>query len=119
MKTSTERIRTTHVGSLPRPESIKALLRARLGGQPLDAAQLAACVAEAVKAVVRQQAEVGLDVISDGEMGKTSFLAYAEERLTGFVAMTAENLGVPSSNVGGPWARRIDTRRGWRGVPEY
>jgi 5-methyltetrahydropteroyltriglutamate--homocysteine methyltransferase len=84
MKTSTDRILTTHVGSLPRPEGIKALLRARLGGQPLDEAQLAARVAEAVSAVVRQQAEVGLDVISDGEMGKTSFLAYAEERLTGF-----------------------------------
>ena len=53
MKTSTERILTTHVGSLPRPESIKALLRARLSGQPLNEDQLAACVAEAVAAVVR------------------------------------------------------------------
>jgi 5-methyltetrahydropteroyltriglutamate--homocysteine methyltransferase len=53
MKTSAERILTTHVGSLPRPESIKALLRARLGGQPLDESQLATCVAEAVTAVVR------------------------------------------------------------------
>ena len=79
MKTSTDRILTTHVGSLPRPESIKALLRARLGGQPIDEAQLAARVAEAVAEVVRQQAEVGLDVISDGEMGKTSFLGYAED----------------------------------------
>ena len=59
--------------------------------------------------VVRQQAEVGIDVISDGEMGKTSFLAYADERLTGFVALTADALDVPSSNVGGSWARRIDT----------
>ena len=47
MKTSTDRILTTHVGSLPRPESIKALLRGRLSGQGLDEAQLAACVAEA------------------------------------------------------------------------
>jgi 5-methyltetrahydropteroyltriglutamate--homocysteine methyltransferase len=119
MKTSTERILTTHVGSLPRPESIKALLRARLGGQPLDEAQLAACVAEAVNAVVRQQAEVGLDVISDGEMGKVSFLGYAEERLTGFVPMTANASDVPASNVGSAWARRLDTRREWRAFREY
>ena len=114
MKTSTHRILTTHVGSIPRPESIKALLRARLSGQPLDETQLSACVAEAVTEVVRQQAEVGIDVISDGEMGKVSFLGYAEERLTGFVPMAADSLGVPSSNVGSSWARRIDTRREWR-----
>jgi 5-methyltetrahydropteroyltriglutamate--homocysteine methyltransferase len=119
MKTSTDRILTTHVGSLPRPESIKALLRGRLSGQGLDEAQLAACVAEAVTAAVRQQAEVGLDVVSDGEMGKTSFLAYAEERLTGFVPMTAHAPDVPSSNVGSSWARRLDTRREWRAFREY
>jgi 5-methyltetrahydropteroyltriglutamate--homocysteine methyltransferase len=119
MKTSTERILTTHVGSLPRPESIKALLRARLGGQPLDESQLAVRVAEAVTAVVRQQAEVGLDVISDGEMGKTSFLAYAEQRLTGFVPMAANAPDVPSSTVGSSWARRLDTRREWQAFREY
>jgi 5-methyltetrahydropteroyltriglutamate--homocysteine methyltransferase len=119
MKTSTERILTTHVGSLPRPESIKALLRARLGGQSLDESQLAARVGEAVSAVVRQQAEVGLDVISDGEMGKTSFLAYAEERLTGFIPMAVNAADVPSSNVGSSWARRLDTRREWRAFREY
>src|SRR5713101_367823 len=99
MKTSTNRILTTHVGSIPRPEGIKALLRARLSGQTIDEAQLSAHVAEAVSDVVRQQAEVGIDVISDGEMGKTSFLAYADARLTGFVALTADATDVPSSNV--------------------
>jgi 5-methyltetrahydropteroyltriglutamate--homocysteine methyltransferase len=119
MKTSTERILTTHVGSLPRPESIKTLLRARLSGQTLDAAQLAARVEAAVADIVHQQAEVGLDVISDGEMGKVSFLGYAEERLTGFVPLTADNPDVPSSNVGSAWARRLDTRREWRAFREY
>ena len=114
MKTSTDHILTTHVGSIPRPESIRALLRARLSGQTVDQAQLAARVAEAVSEVVRRQAEVGLDVVSDGEMSKTSFLAYADERLTGFVALTPDNPDVPSSNAGGAWARRIDTRREWR-----
>jgi 5-methyltetrahydropteroyltriglutamate--homocysteine methyltransferase len=119
MKTSTDRILTTHVGSLPRPESIKSLLRARLSGQPLDEAQLAARVAEAVTEVVRQQDEVGLDVVSDGEMSKVSFLGYAEERLTGFVPLAADHPDVPSGNVGGAWARRLDTRREWRAFREY
>jgi 5-methyltetrahydropteroyltriglutamate--homocysteine methyltransferase len=119
MKTGTDRILTTHVGSLPRPESIKALLRARLSGQSLDEAELSARVTEAVAEVVRQQAEVGLDVISDGEMGKVSFLGYAEARLTGFVPLSVDAPAVPSSNVGGPWARRIDTRREWRAFREY
>jgi 5-methyltetrahydropteroyltriglutamate--homocysteine methyltransferase len=119
MKTSTNRILTTHVGSLPRSEGIKALLRARLSGQPLDEAELSSRVAEAVTEVVRRQAEVGVDVISDGEMGKVSFLGYAEERLEGFVAITADAPDLPSSNVGVSWARRIDTRREWRAFREY
>jgi 5-methyltetrahydropteroyltriglutamate--homocysteine methyltransferase len=90
-----------------------------MGGQHIDAVHLEAQVVEAVHAVVRQQAESGLDVISDGEMGKTSFLAYADERLTGFVPMTAGDPSVPSSNVGGVWARRLDTRREWRAFREY
>ena len=119
MKTSANRILTTHVGSLPRPESIRALLRARLSGQTIDEAQLGARAAEAVAEVVRRQAEVGIDVVSDGEMSKTSFLAYTDERLTGFVAMTAQDPNVPSSNAGGSWARRIDTRREWQAFREY
>jgi 5-methyltetrahydropteroyltriglutamate--homocysteine methyltransferase len=119
MKTSTHRILTTHVGSLPRPESIKAILRARLSGQTIDEAELAARVREAVADVVRRQAEVGLDVISDGEMGKVSFLGYAEERLTGFVPISVGDPNLPASNVGSAWARRIDTRREWRAFREY
>jgi len=119
MKTSTHRILTTHVGSLPRPETIKALLRARLSGQTIDEAELAARVREAVADVVHRQAEVGLDVVSDGEMGKVSFLGYAEERLTGFVPVPAGDPNLPASNVGSAWARRIDTRREWRAFREY
>jgi 5-methyltetrahydropteroyltriglutamate--homocysteine methyltransferase len=119
MQTSTNRILTTHVGSIPRPESIRTLLQARLSGQTIDAAELAARVEEAVAEVVRRQARTGLDVISDGEMGKTSFLAYVDERLTGFVAMPATDPGLPSSNAGGAWARRLDTRREWRAFRAY
>jgi 5-methyltetrahydropteroyltriglutamate--homocysteine methyltransferase len=110
---------TTHVGSMPRTESIKSLLRARLAGEAVDDAQLAARAADAVAEAVRQQARVGLDVVSDGEMGKTSFLAYADDRLTGFVPIGTSDPGIPSSNAGGSWARRIDTRREWRAFRDY
>jgi 5-methyltetrahydropteroyltriglutamate--homocysteine methyltransferase len=119
MKTSTNRILTTHVGSLPRPESVTTLLRARLSGQTIDEAELAARVAEAVTEVVRRQAEVGIDVISDGEMGKTSFLGYAEERLTGFVTLRRDDPSAPASATGSPWERRIETRREWQAFREY
>jgi len=119
MKTSTGRILTTHVGSIPRPESVTSLLRARVSGQRIDEARLATAVAEAVTDVVRRQAEVGLDVVSDGEMSKTSFLAYADERLTGFVPTTTDDPSVSSSNVGNSWARRIDSRHEWRAFREY
>jgi 5-methyltetrahydropteroyltriglutamate--homocysteine methyltransferase len=120
MKTSTERILTTHVGSIPRPESIRALLRARLGGQPIDEAALGALAAEAVTDLVRRQAEVGLDVVSDGEMSKTSFLAYTDDRLTGFVTTTAAtDPSAALTGAGGAWARRVDSRREWRAFREY
>ena len=120
MKTSTERILTTHVGSIPRPESIRTLLRARLDGRPIDEAELATRAAEAVGEVVRRQAGVGLDVVSDGEMSKTSFLAYTDDRLTGFVATAAAtDPSAALSAAGGPWVRRVDSRREWRAFREY
>jgi 5-methyltetrahydropteroyltriglutamate--homocysteine methyltransferase len=119
MKTSTDRILTTHVGSIPRPESVRALLRARVGGQRIDEAELAARAAEAVTDVVRRQAEVGLDVVSDGEMSKTSFLAYTDDRLTGFVpaAGGADPSAAPTD--AGFWTRRVDSRREWRAFRDY
>jgi 5-methyltetrahydropteroyltriglutamate--homocysteine methyltransferase len=68
--------------------------------------------------VVRRQAEVGLDVVSDGEMSKTSFLAYTDERLTGFAPAAGTD---PSATLSGAglWARRVDSRREWRAFREY
>ena len=79
MKRSGERILTTHAGSLPRPADLLAMMQA--GG---DTATLAARVQEAVTDAVRQQADAGLEVITDGEMGKPSFITYVTERLSGF-----------------------------------
>ena len=85
MKRSTNRILTTHVGSLIRPAELQAFLRARQSGQSYDEKAHQKCLAESVAAVVRQQAETGIDVPSDGEFGKSiSWAQYALERLGGF-----------------------------------
>ena len=84
MQRSTERIYTTHVGSLPRPAPLLDLMRARAGGQPVDAGELAAAERAAVAEVVGRQRAAGLDVVSDGEQSKTGFFAYIGQRLGGY-----------------------------------
>ena len=85
MKRSSSRILTTHVGSLIRPPALLEFLRAKQAGQPYDEPAYQACLKDAVAAVVRQQAEVGVDVISDGEFGKSiSWSQYVLDRLSGF-----------------------------------
>ena len=83
MKRSSDRILTTHVGSLPRPDDLFELMLARMDGKPVDEAAYAARVRQAVEDSVKQQADAGLDVVSDGEMGKPSFITYASQRLAG------------------------------------
>ena len=86
MKRSTDRILTTHVGSLIRPEPLRAFLHDKEAGKPFDQAAYAKCLKESLVAeVVRRQAEIGLGVISDGEFGKAiSWSQYALFRLGGF-----------------------------------
>src|SRR5918995_1478143 len=85
MKRSTDRILTTHVGSLIRPQPLQAFLRAKQAGKPFDRGAYDQCLSESVAAIVRRQAEVGIDVVSDGEFGKSiSWSQYALERLSGF-----------------------------------
>jgi 5-methyltetrahydropteroyltriglutamate--homocysteine methyltransferase len=84
MKRSTDRILTTHVGSLVRPPGLVELMRAKDGGQAYDPAKLAATVRSSVREAVQKQVEVGIDVPSDGEYGKPSFSGYVNERLSGF-----------------------------------
>jgi 5-methyltetrahydropteroyltriglutamate--homocysteine methyltransferase len=83
MKRSTDRILTTHVGSLPRPDDLFEMMLARMDGKPVDEAAYAARVRGAVADSVKQQVTTGLDVVSDGEMGKPSFITYAAQRLDG------------------------------------
>ena len=84
MKRSTDRILTTHVGSLARADSLTPLLRLREQGQFYDREELARQVREAVTDVVRKQVEAGVDIITDGEQGKASFFGYIIERFSGF-----------------------------------
>jgi 5-methyltetrahydropteroyltriglutamate--homocysteine methyltransferase len=85
MKRSSDRILTTHVGSLIRPAALQDFLRAKQSGKPYDHAAYDACLKDSVAEVVRHQAEVGVDVVSDGEFGKSiSWSQYVLERLSGF-----------------------------------
>jgi len=84
MKRSTDRILTTHVGSLPRPADLLELLQAQEGGQPDAHRAFRDRVRTAVAEVVKRQADAGIDVVSDGEMSKVSFVHYVRDRLAGF-----------------------------------
>ncbi len=84
MKQSTDRILTTHVGSLPRPQEVVDLLFAQDRGEDYDAAQFDEVMRRAVADVVKTQAESGIDIASDGEMSKISYATYIRHRLTGF-----------------------------------
>jgi 5-methyltetrahydropteroyltriglutamate--homocysteine methyltransferase len=83
MKRSTEQIVTTHTGSLPRPQELATALDRRDHGDRSDA-DLDARIRDAVIDVVRRQAQVGVDVVNDGEAGKIGYSTYVKERLDGF-----------------------------------
>jgi 5-methyltetrahydropteroyltriglutamate--homocysteine methyltransferase len=106
MKRSTDRILTTHTGSLPRPAELIELLRQVDAGEPVDLAAFHTAVRDAVAAVVRKQVEAGIDIVNDGEQGKPGYSTYVKDRLTGFegpsVSMIrrGENVDFPE------WAER-------------
>src|SRR5437879_7704388 len=85
MKRSTNRILTTHVGSLIRLPQLLELVRARQSGNATDQQAYDRCLRDAVGQVVKQQAQAGIDIVNDGEYGKsTSWSLYALKRLSGF-----------------------------------
>ena len=96
MKRSTDRILTTHVGSLARPKELLETMREKEHGRPYDRGAFDGQVRAAVADVVRKQAEAGLDVVSDGEQGKVNFITYVVERLTGFDAEPGASRMAPS-----------------------
>jgi 5-methyltetrahydropteroyltriglutamate--homocysteine methyltransferase len=103
MKRSSERILTTHVGSLPRPSDLLDMVQAKEQGKPIDENAHATKLRTAVKDIVRKQIELGIDVIDDGEFGKPSFVSYVNERLGGFKVDSE----VPRQS---PWAASREAR---------
>ena len=91
---SNDHIIVTHCGSLPRPEPLLPLLSARDSGHPYDADELARCISESVREVVRRQVDLGVDVVNDGEHSKMSFTLYTGARLAGFEPV--DEPGAPS-----------------------
>ena len=84
MRTSQDRILTTHVGSLPRSDAVVALLQQRESRGARDAAAFERPMRQAVADVVKRQVDIGIDVVSDGETAKISYVSYVKERLSGF-----------------------------------
>ena len=84
MKTSQDRILTTHVGSLPRPSELKELLVRKDQSQPYDKEALDRLTRQAVFDIVHRQAETGVDIVNDGEMSKPGYSTYVADRLSGF-----------------------------------
>jgi len=85
MKFSTDRILTTHAGALPQPADLKEMHNAQVAGKAIDQGIFAKRVALAVGDIVKRQIACGLDIINDGELGKSNFSRYARDRLSGFI----------------------------------
>ena len=107
MKISSERILTTHVGSLARPHPLLALVQAKIAGHEYDAEELARQTKRAVADIVRKQSDCGIDVVSDGEQSKAGFFGYISERLSG---LEPDSIGAPERAV---WKEELEQ------FPEY
>lgn len=106
MRRSTDRILTTHTGSLPRPADLDRMIFEREDGKPTDAVAFDDEVSRAVSDVVASQLSVGVSVINDGEMGKVGYSTYVKDRLTGFGGVTSrpmrslESIEFPELSLG-------------------
>ena len=90
MKRSNERILTTHVGSLPRPADLLEMNDAKANGRPVDPAAWTARVKTSILDVVREQRECGVDIVNDGELSKSSWSSYVNDRLGGFAESVSQ-----------------------------
>jgi len=105
MKRSSNRILTTHVGSLIRPPHLLELARTQQNGEPVDARAYEQCLKDSVAEVVKRQAQAGIDIVNDGEFGKsTSWSLYALKRVSGFELRPIQ----PGAD---PFARGADRER--------
>ena len=84
LQQNTDRIQTTHIGSLPRPHRLLDVMKAKYSGQPYDDKAFGQTLRSAVADVVREQVDCGIDIVTDGEFSKPGFFTYVRERLDGF-----------------------------------
>jgi 5-methyltetrahydropteroyltriglutamate--homocysteine methyltransferase len=106
MKRSTDRILTTHTGSLPRPEGLRDLLAASDRGEEVDPSAFQASVRDAVDEIVRLQRAAGIDVINDGEEGKPGYSTYIKDRCTGFEGQSRSSMVQGEGKDFPEWAAR-------------
>ncbi len=92
LQQNTDRIHTTHIGSLPRPHHLLDQLKAKFSGKPFDEKAFEAALRNAVIDVVRKQVDCGIDIVTDGEFSKPGFFTYVQERLSGFEARPNQKL---------------------------
>ncbi len=105
LQQNTDRIQTTHIGSLPRPRPLLDAMKRKLSGESYDEASYQALLASSVAGIVRKQVECGIDFVTDGEFSKPGFFTYVQERLEGFEAR--------------PGQRRRSFQREVEAFPEY
>jgi len=89
---NTDRIQTTHIGSLPRPHDLLDIMKAKLNNQPYDENDFQAKLSKAVADTVKRQVECGIDIVTDGEFSKPGFFTYIQQRLEGYEARPNQKL---------------------------
>ena len=97
---NSDRIQTTHIGSLPRPHDLLDIMKAKLNNQPYDEAAYQAKLSKAVADSVRKQVDCGIDFVTDGEFSKPGFFTYIQERLEGYEARPNQKLVLFQQEVG-------------------
>jgi len=106
MQHSTDRILTTHAGSLPRPRSLTALHTARYAGTTIEEAVLEQAVEEATRTIIAKQIKAGIDIVNNGELGRESFFTYVQHRMTGFGGVSTRPIMADLTRYPGSLERR-------------
>jgi 5-methyltetrahydropteroyltriglutamate--homocysteine methyltransferase len=92
LQQNTDRIQTTHIGSLPRPHALLDMMKAKFSGKPYDQKQYDATVARAIAETIKKQVECGIDFVTDGEFSKPGFFTYIRDRLAGFESRPGQKM---------------------------
>jgi 5-methyltetrahydropteroyltriglutamate--homocysteine methyltransferase len=96
---NTDRIQTTHIGSLPRPHAVLDIMKLKYNGQPYEQKAYDTTIARAVSESIRKQVECGIDIVTDGEVSKPGFFTYVRERLDGFESRPNQKIQIFQKEV--------------------